>query len=130
MNSVCFVFFKGLSGNFLRRGGNKNFQLETLSLYGRPLPEGGVCRVCPLLPPPPPPQQKILVMAPILLGVCIYYYLCFILKHSFHSAIEYFRFQFNRTKCKYFQSILHIKQQSQLLDLKHHSCKSSLFSCF
>ena len=35
--SVRFFFFKGLLGNFLCRGENKNVQLETLSVYGRPL---------------------------------------------------------------------------------------------
>ena len=40
VNSECFVFFKGFKGNSLCRGKNKNFQLETLSVYGRPLPEG------------------------------------------------------------------------------------------
>ena len=34
---VCFVSFNGLRGNFLCRGENKNVQLETLSVYGRPL---------------------------------------------------------------------------------------------
>ena len=39
--SVCFDFFKGLRGNtFLCRGKNKNVQLETLSVYRRPLRVG------------------------------------------------------------------------------------------
>ena len=40
MNSVCCVFIKGLRGNFLCRGENKNVQLETLSVYRRP---GDLC---------------------------------------------------------------------------------------
>ena len=44
MNSVRFDLFKSLKGNFLCRGENKNFQLETLSVYERPL--WVVCGVC------------------------------------------------------------------------------------
>ena len=54
MNAVCFVFFKGLRVNFLCGGENKNFQLDTLSVYGRP------CEECAKFAPPPPPRQKTL----------------------------------------------------------------------